>query len=382
MSVLAECPECHKKQSKKNTICNKCSYNLSKGKKAKKIRYWIEFRIDNRKIRQFVGYSANEANAADGKRKGQKYENRIFEMIPVSDITFEELTKWYLGLNRVKKLAMFEIKKIHLSKFNAEFGGIKVNLLKLSTLEGFQADLLDEGFSRSYIDQIIGSVRTIVKKAFDDDMISGDCLKPFNKVKNLLKRNANARDEIFTHEQYEVLMKHLPLHLKPVIATAFWTGMRKDEILELTWNKVFIRERAIKLDIIDTKDEEKRVIPLPPPLYEILRKIPRAIHDNHVFLYKGKPIHDIREGLKKGMKAADIPYGRKTKGGLIFHDFRHTYNTNMRKAGVPEKLIMKITGHSTREMFDRYNTITQDEATRAVSQLMNLLQDGQKKETK
>ena len=25
---------------------------------------------------------------------------------------------------------------------------------------------------------------------------------------------------------------------------------------------------------------------------------------------------------------------------------------------MPDKLIMKITGHSTREMFDRYNTIT------------------------
>jgi hypothetical protein len=41
----------------------------------------------------------------------------------------------------------------------------------------------------------------------------------------------------------------------------------------------------------------------------------------------------------------------------------------MRKAGVPEKLIMKITGHSTREMFDRYNTITDDEKSIANEQL-------------
>jgi hypothetical protein len=50
---------------------------------------------------------------------------------------------------------------------------------------------------------------------------------------------------------------------------------------------------------------------------------------------------------------------------------RHTFVTDMRKAGVPEKLIMKITGHSTREMFDRYNTITPDEKDQASVQLVS-----------
>ena len=76
---------------------------------------------------------------------------------------------------------------------------------------------------------------------------------------------------------------------------------------------------------------------------------------------KGLPLVGIRDAFIKGMKAAGIPCGRKTPGGLTFHDLRHTFNTNARKAGIPDKLIMKITGHSTREMFDRYNTITADE---------------------
>ena len=33
----------------------------------------------------------------------------------------------------------------------------------------------------------------------------------------------------------------------------------------------------------------------------------------------------------------------------------------MRKAGVSETVIMKITGHSTREMFDRYNKVDSDD---------------------
>jgi hypothetical protein len=41
----------------------------------------------------------------------------------------------------------------------------------------------------------------------------------------------------------------------------------------------------------------------------------------------------------------------------------------MRKAGVPESVIMEITGHSTREMFDRYNTVDEDDTRKAVDQL-------------
>jgi integrase len=71
----------------------------------------------------------------------------------------------------------------------------------------------------------------------------------------------------------------------------------------------------------------------------------------------------------KRCKKAGIKYGRFVKGGFIFHDLRHTFNTNMRKAGVSEGVIMKITGHSTREMFDTYDTIDADDIRKAVKQL-------------
>ena len=43
----------------------------------------------------------------------------------------------------------------------------------------------------------------------------------------------------------------------------------------------------------------------------------------------------------------------------------------MRKAGVPESVIMEITGHSTREMFDRYNAVDEDDKRKAVEQLQD-----------
>jgi hypothetical protein len=45
--------------------------------------------------------------------------------------------------------------------------------------------------------------------------------------------------------------------------------------------------------------------------------------DNHVFQFRGKPVVDIRTGLKKACEKAGIKYGRFAKGGFIFHDLRH-----------------------------------------------------------
>ena len=149
--------------------------------------------------------------------------------------------------------------------------------------------------------------------------------------------------------------------------------MRKSEILNLTWDRVDLQNRMIRLEAEDTKDREKRNIPICDELYNLLASMPNRLHDsgqeNHVFQFKGQPINDIRGGLRRACKKAKIKYGRFEKGGFIFHDLRHTFNTNMRKAGVPESVIMEITGHSTREMFDRYNTIDEDDTRKAVDQL-------------
>jgi proteasome lid subunit RPN8/RPN11 len=45
----------------------------------------------------------------------------------------------------------------------------------------------------------------------------------------------------------------------------------------------------------------------------------------------------------------------------------------MRKAGVAESVIMSITGHSTREMFDRYNAIDEKDAHDALKRLESFL---------
>lgn len=377
MAILNQCPVCRMKQATKNKLCVCCGEDLDRAKRSKKIEYWIHYRLPGGKQKwEHIGNSIEEARNAEGKRRVQKRENRIFDIKPDTKMTFQELTAWYLGLEKVKSLASYRegILQGYLKKFNSEFGNKIVGQIKPADLENLQAKRKKEGSADATIDQELGKVKTMIFKAFDNDLVGGDTIKAFKRVKKLLKGNANARDKILTRDEFDNLLTHSSRHLKGILATAYYTGMRKGEILKLTWNKVDLKNRLISLEAQDTKDKEPRDIPICDELYEILRSIPRALYPPHVFLYKGKPIsRDLRTALRKACKKAGILYSRFAKDGFILHDLRHTFNTNMRKAGVPESVIMEITGHSTREMFDRYNTIDIEDTRQAVNQLQNYL---------
>jgi integrase len=77
-------------------------------------------------------------------------------------------------------------------------------------------------------------------------------------------------------------------------------------------------------------------------------------------------------------------------GPYRFHDLRHTFNTNMLKAGVSTKVIMKLTGHKTDAMFTRYTHLDEELGTDAMQKLVAFMEgkkdegekSGQKKESR
>lgn len=150
----------------------------------------------------------------------------------------------------------------------------------------------------------------------------------------------------------------------------YWTGMRKGEILNLTWEKVDMKAGLIRLEASDTKESAAKIVPIGPELRGVLQGLPRGIHGKTVFLKKGKP---IRNGFEKMMKTAcekaGIKWGREEKDGFIFHDLRHTFITEMRRAGVDRTVTMAITGHAIQDMNQRYDTVEDWEKLEAIAKL-------------
>ncbi len=385
MAILAECPICRNKQAVKNKKC-KCGADLDAAKRGQRVKYWIQYRFQGGKQRkEYVGafeklngYSIEDARVAESKRKTQKRENRLLDIEPDAKMTFNELTEWYLDLEKVKALASYGTIKINLNKFNSVFGDKVISHVKPADLENYQAKRLKQGKAPGTVDHEIGKAKTMIYKAFDNDLVGGETLKAFKRIKKALKPGSDIRDKILSPDEFKALLEHSEGHTKAIITTGYYTGMRRGEILNLTRDKVDLAGRMIRLEPEDTKDKEARKIPICDELYQMLLSLPNrrqgSNEDNHVFQYKGGPIKgDIRDSLKQACKKAKIKYGRFVKGGFILHDLRHTFNTNMRKAGIQESVIMAITGHSTREMFDRYNTIDAEDSRKAINELEKYL---------
>jgi integrase len=378
MAILAECHTCRRKQATKNKVCPKCGNDLDKAKRSKKIRYWIAYRLPDGKQRfesvakfeGLKGHSITDAETALSKRVVQKKENRLLDILPDSNVTFAELIEWFLDLDKVKSKAYYKTLTSNLKHFKNEFGNTLAGNLKPADLEGFQVKMQNDDYADSYIDSILEAVKNVVYKAFDNDLIGGEPLRTFRKVKKLTKRGDNARTRILSHNEYKKIRDSLPVHSQPIFIMGYCTGMRKGEILNLTWDRIDLSDRLIRLAANMTKERKPKIVPISKTLRSVLMQLPDRGKEGYVFRYANRPIKDLRDGLKRACEKVDIIYGRFKEGGFIFHDLRRTWITNARKAGVTRNVIMKITGHSDRgSMNARYDQIDASDLLKAIDQI-------------
>lgn len=377
MSILSECPICKRKQSVKNKLCAECSIDLDKAKRSKKVRYWISFRYPGGKQRrELSGYSISEARSADGKRRSQKHENRIFDMLPESKMTFRELSDWYLNLGSVKKLASWFRIEIALRNFNGMFGDQRVNTISLTALENYQAEREKNNIAPATIDGELTIVRTMITKAFDNDIVDGRALKPFRRVKRLLKFGANVRKRMLSLDEYLQLTDVAQQNIKGIIIVAFNTGMRLGELRFLRWSYVDRKNMFFRLPAEITKEDKPKVIPINHHVKNVYESLPRAFNHDFVFTNKGAPIkyrNTIQKWFKRICKNAGISYGRKIENGITFHDIRRTVKTNMLNAGVDKVYRDLILGHSLTGMDVHYLAPNEDDLKKAMDQYTSWL---------
>jgi hypothetical protein len=83
-----------------------------------------------------------------------------------------------------------------------------------------------------------------------------------------------------------------------------------------------------------------------------------------VRIRNGRPVRDFRKTWARACRAVGLE-------GKLVYDLRRTAVRNMVRAGVDPAVAMKISGHRTRNIFDRYNIISEDDIRQAVLRPMH-----------
>jgi integrase len=156
---------------------------------------------------------------------------------------------------------------------------------------------------------------------------------------------SNARDRRLVGDEEKRLLDALKAfgpYYAPLAELAIESAMRQGELLSLTSPAVDLDKRIARLE--DTKNSERRDVPLSTRAVEIIRALPRPI-------VAGAPLFplnqdDVIRTFREACTAASIE-------NLKFHDLRHEATSRICKR-VSMQEAMKITGHKTPSMLMRY----------------------------
>jgi integrase len=191
-----------------------------------------------------------------------------------------------------------------------------------------------------------------------------------------LDESDNVRTDFWEREPFEAVRALLPEYLRGLVTVYFWAGWRKMELLTLEVRQVTISQNTavVELEPWQTKNKTGRRVDFSDndevrdaltaqiaSAERISRERGRIV--TTVFHHPdGEPI--TKDQLRKPWERARAAAGYPTK---TLHAFRRTATRNYSRSGVVDTVSMKITGHKTRSMFDRYN-ITSDADVRQAGQ--------------
>jgi integrase len=97
----------------------------------------------------------------------------------------------------------------------------------------------------------------------------------------------------------------------------------------------------------------------------------RSLECPYLFHHKGEPIGDFRKAFDAACAAAGLQ-------GILPHDLRRSAVRNFIRAGVKETVAVRLSGHRTRSVFDRYNIVSSDDLVEANEKLEAFLAEAVK----
>ena len=312
---------------------------------------------------QVVRWSLKTRSKAEARRRLKLYDTHPrHEPIPTMvknpttwDTAARELRGYYeaYGTRRVSEAAG---KVRTLSRY---FQGMKLGDINASVILHYVARRRAEGKAANTVNVELATLRRALRLAQELGHLAS-----VPTIRTL--RPAPPRSGFFESREFEAVAQELPPDLALVARIGYTYGWRlTDEVLSLTHGQVDLEAGTLRLKPGSTKNGDGRIVYLTAELRVGLtdqlarvraleRELSRVIP--YVFPmfngpYRGSQRRDIRKVWRGACQRAGCPSKLK-------HDLRRAAVRDMVNAGIPERVVMQITGHKTRSMLDRYHIVT------------------------
>jgi integrase len=213
-------------------------------------------------------------------------------------------------------------------------------------------------------------LRAVLRRAIRDRVVERSAVPEIK----LLKEN-NQRVRFLSDDEEQRLLAELPAASQPLVTVGIHTGMRRGELLNLTWQDVDFVGRTIV--VRTSKSGEGRRLPMSATAYSTLsaarqqdrleRLRSGAARGNEGSRYvfaapRGGYLVNLNRGWYPALRRAGIE-------DLRFNDLRHTFASRLVMSGVDLYRVQTLMGHKTPAMTLRYAHLSPEHLRAAVATL-------------
>ncbi len=321
----------------------------------KEDRYYIHYQVNGHRIRKALKGIRSRAEAVKvlNQEVADALRGQYNFLLEKKKIGFAEMADLFLEkYSKPNKRSWKSADRVYTRNMKPFFGDIKLTKITPLMIENYKMERLENGTGRRTDEKVsnrtINAELSCLRKIFNKAIDWGYALEnPVTKV-DFLPERSSIRKRVLTEDEESRLIAVAPPPLKHMLIVALHTGMRKGEVLNLKWENVDFETKEIT--IVETKDDEDRVVPMNPILFDLLMTLKSQDgNSEYVFTNPRTRRHyvEIKRTFVSSCKKADVE-------DLHFHDLRHTYASRLVRNGVDLNTVKELLGHSSIITTQRY----------------------------
>ena len=278
------------------------------------------------------------------------YEEPLAPAKPHQEVSFEEAATHYMNTHSIhKKIVRSETYRLRI--LIKRWNGLTITEVDKKAVRVLRDELITNGRSNDTINHYFNTISKLFQ------MLSGEWdLEIVNPIKGIRRMPPSQGRSKRVHRVIESTLLNAcdalsyPL-LKSIIEFAIQTGMRRGEIMGLSWGDLDLAERKAYLHT--SKNGEPRQVPLTQRALEVLKALPK----DEAGIAFPMTLHDLRGQFNRARAYAKerwIEVGVNPFDDLRFHDLRHEALSRLSDLGLNVIELSCISGHKTLGMLKRY----------------------------